>query len=114
MNIDDYQFGRINVQGKTYTSDVIILPGEVMDGWWRKEGHNLQLEDLDGAIQDKPDMLVIGTGYFGRMAVPPDIHQQLKALGIDVITGKTSEAVKEFNRLQQRSARVVAALHLSC
>ena len=114
MNIDAYQFGRIDIQGKTFTSDVIVLTDGVMEGWWRKEGHNLQLEDLGAAIRDKPETLVIGTGYFGRMAVPSDIHEELKALGIDVITGKTGEAVKEFNRLQQRSARVVAALHLSC
>ena len=114
MNIDAYQFDRIDIEGKSFTSDVIILPDKVMDGWWRKQGHNLQFEDLDDAIRDKPEMLVIGTGYFGRMAVPPDTRKQLRSLGIDVVTGKTGEAVKEFNRLQQEYPRIVAALHLTC
>lgn len=114
MNIDVYQFGRIDIQGKTFTSDVIVLPGEVMDGWWRKEGHNLQFEDLDAVVRQKPEMLVIGTGYFGRMVVPADTREQLESLGIHVVTANTGEAVKEFNRLQQEYARVAAALHLTC
>ena len=114
MHIDSYHFGRIDIEGKTFTSDVVILPHGVMDGWWRKEGHNLEVDDLEAAIRAKPDMLVIGTGYFGRMAVPEDTRQQLESLGIDVIAATTAEAVNQFNQLQRKYARVVAALHLSC
>ena len=114
MYIDAYHFGRIDIGGKTFTSDVIVMPGEVKDGWWRKEGHNLQLEDLEAAIHEKPEMLIIGTGYFGRMSVPDDTRSRLQSLRIQVVTAKTSLAVKEFNRLQQEYARVVAALHLTC
>ncbi len=114
MYIDAYHFGRIDIGGKTFTSDVIVMPGEVKDGWWRKEGHNLQLEDLEAAIHEKPEMLIIGTGYFGRMSVPDDTRSRLQSLGIQVVTAKTSLAVQDFNRLQQEYARVVAALHLTC
>lgn len=47
MRISEYEFGRIAVDDKTYTSDVIIAPGKVIDSWWRKEGHNLNIDDLD-------------------------------------------------------------------
>ena len=114
MYIDAYHFGRIDIGGKTFTSDVIVMPGEVKDGWWRKEGHNLQLEDLEAAIHEKPKVLVIGTGYFGRMAVPDDTRSRLQSLGMQVVTAKTSLAVQDFNRLQQEYARVGAALHLTC
>lgn len=35
--INSYDFGRIVVDGKAYTSDVIIFPDRVNSYWWRKE-----------------------------------------------------------------------------
>lgn len=35
MAIEDYEFGRITIDGATYTSDVIIRPEGVDDSWWR-------------------------------------------------------------------------------
>ncbi len=70
MKIDSYSFGRIVINGKTYTSDVIIYPGRVDASWWRKEGHLLQLEDVAEALQAKPDsnyrviiLSRVGQGY---------------------------------------------------
>lgn len=62
--IDSYEFGRIAVDGKNYTSDVIIFPDKVLDGWWRKNGHSLHLQDLKKVLEaePKPEVLVVGTG----------------------------------------------------
>jgi hypothetical protein len=35
MLIGPYEFGAIVINGKRYKSDVIVLPGRVIDGWWR-------------------------------------------------------------------------------
>lgn len=114
MRIETYDFGRIRIDGKTYTSDVIILPQQVRDSWWRSEGHRLQIEDLTDVISAKPDVLVVGTGYYGQMAVPAATRDFLEAEGIKVYTARTAEAVREFNELQKNIANVVAALHLTC
>ncbi|MCG6938019.1 MAG: MTH938/NDUFAF3 family protein [Gammaproteobacteria bacterium] len=114
MRISDYEFGKIAIADKTYTSDVIVAPEQVIDSWWRKEGHSLQIEDLDDIVNAKPDMLIIGTGYYGRMQVPVETKQYLKERGIKVIQAKTRDAVTEFNQLQKEYARIVAALHLTC
>ena len=114
MQISDYEFGRIAVADKTYTSDVIVAPEQVIDSWWRKQGHILQIEDLDDIVNAKPDMLIIGTGYYGRMQVPGATKQYLEEQGIKVLQAKTRDAVTEFNQLQKEYARIVAALHLSC
>ena len=35
--IEKNEFGAIRVDGKTYTTDIIIYPdGRVSDNWWRK------------------------------------------------------------------------------
>jgi len=44
--IESYKFGKIVVNGKSYSSDVIIIGNYVKADWWRKEGHCLHIEDL--------------------------------------------------------------------
>ncbi len=114
MIVDEYSFGRIIVAGKEYTSDVIIYPDRVDSSWWRTEGHLLIPEDLSDVLFDHPATLVIGTGYFGRMEVPAETLENIRNQGIRVLVARTKEAVEDFNRLQQQSSNVVAALHLTC
>ena len=114
MQIDNYSFGHIDIEGHGYDADVIIFPDHVQESWWRQEGHRLAREDLDTVLAEKPKMLVVGTGYYGRMQVPEETLDALRSAGIDVRAEKTGSAVEEFNRLQQECARIVAALHLTC
>ena len=114
MRISDYEFGKLAIADRTYTSDVIIAPERIIDCWWRKQGHNLQIEDLDDIVNAKPDLLIIGTGYYGRMQVPLETKQYLEERGIKVVQAKTRDAVTKFNQMQKEYARIVAALHLTC
>jgi hypothetical protein len=113
MKIDSYAFGRIVIEGKTYTSDVIIYPGRVVASWWRKEGHLLHPADLSEALAAKPDVLVIGTGYSGVMRVPRETVDRIAGQGIEVKVERTSKAVGLFNELQG-ARTVIAALHITC
>jgi hypothetical protein len=114
MHIDQYRFGHIDIEGRGYDADVIIFPDHVQGGWWRQEGHRLAREDLETVLAEKPDVLVIGTGYYGRMQVSEERLDALRSAGIGVKVETTSSAVEEFTRLQRECARIVAALHLTC
>jgi hypothetical protein len=114
MKVTGYSFGKIDIDGTVYTSDVIITPEKVDDSWWRKEGHRLQIPDLDAVVDAKPDVLVVGTGYFGRMLVPEETRRFLRSKGIELLDAPTGEAVKELNKLLAEKTRAVAALHLTC
>lgn len=111
--IDDYSFGRLTVDGREYRSDVIVLPERVLDSWWRREGHNLCLEDLEEALACRPEVLVIGQGHSGLMKVPPAVTEELRRRGIEVLIAPTQRAVLEYNRACG-GKRTVAALHLTC
>lgn len=113
MRIDSYQFGEIVIDGKTYRSDLLVFPDRVIDSWWRKKGHLLQFEDLTPVLEANPEVLVVGTGYFGIMAVPPGLKQQISGAGIEVCDARTKQAVCIFNSLVGQK-RVIAALHLTC
>jgi hypothetical protein len=114
MKITNYRFGAIEIDGTPYTSDVIITGGKVSDNWWRKKGHLLQKEDLPIIVEQRPEVLVVGTGYFGRMAIPDETRRYLKSHGITLKAAKTGEAVEAFNQLQEECAQAAAAFHLTC
>ena len=112
--IEHYEFGRIVIDGKSYSSDVIIYPDRVDAEWWREEGHRLSPVDLWEVVQAKPEILVVGTGYSGLMDVPSETIDYLQRQGIGVVVQRTSDAWKTYNRLLQKGRKVIAALHLTC
>jgi len=112
--IESYNFGKIVVNGKVYTSDLIIFNDSVRENWWRKEGHKLHIEDLKEVIKKKPEILIVGTGYFGLMKVPKEVKDFLTQKGIEVVSQKTKEACETFNKLLSCKRKVAAALHLTC
>ena len=114
MEINEYIFGKLVVDGQTFTNDVIITPEQVIDGWWREEGHRLDKADLAAVLEAKPDCLVVGTGYYGRMTVPQATVDYLQAKNIHLEYAPTKDAIEKFSQLQTRYARIVAALHLTC
>ena len=111
--IDSYDFGRVVINGKHYSNDLIIFRDKVRTSWWRKEGHRLHVEDLKDVLEAKPEVLVVGTGYSGLMTVPPETRKHVESEGIELITQKTAEACKIFNRIV-KSRKAVAVLHLTC
>jgi len=111
--IQSYNFGKITINENSYNSDLIIYKNEINDKWWRKEGHNLCIDDIQEIINKKPDILIIGTGAYGLMKVPPELINYLEKINIQVIVKKTKEACVEYNKLCQ-DKYVIAALHLTC
>ncbi|MHA1712670.1 MAG: Mth938-like domain-containing protein [Candidatus Ranarchaeia archaeon] len=116
MEINSYSFGSITVNGRQYTKDIIILPGQVVGNWWRKEGHQLSIEDLSLILEEDKHIgvLVIGTGYSGMMNVPNNVRDFLQEIGLRVIVQPTRQACQTFNELARQDVNVAAALHLTC
>lgn len=111
--IDSYQFGLISVNGKQYTSDVIVFPDRVKDNWRRRSSHQLFLDDIAEVMAGKPEVLIVGTGASGVMKVLPEVQQAADAQDIKLIVETTDKACHTYNRLSH-SHRAVAALHLTC
>ena len=110
--IEAYEFGRVVVDGREETRDVIVLPRRVVRHWWRREGHELVLEDLLEVLEDLPERLVVGTGAQGRMRPDPGTLRELEERGVAVEALPTGEAVRRYGKLDP--GRTAAALHLTC
>ena len=111
--IESYNFGRMKINGVTYSSDLIVFQDHVKSDWWRIEGHKLHVEDLEEVLKVKPEILVVGTGYYGLMKIMTETEKRLQVEGIKLIAEKTRGAYKTFNELS-KSNRVVGAFHLTC
>ncbi len=112
--IHGYSFGSIRIDDETYTSDVIIYPDRITD-WWRKTGHYLQEEDVIPILEHDPDVLVIGTGHNGVLAVAQEVENLCSERGVTLIARPTPEAWQIYNNFASAKDRtVVAALHLTC
>ena len=111
MKIDGYSFGSMTINGKVYKNDVIILPEKIVPDWWRKEGHNLFLEDLAFLDEFTPETLVVGCGYYGIMKTSDEVREYCADKGINLIVEKSATAVQTYNRIAG-SPDVAGAFHL--
>lgn len=112
--IGSYRFGQIEIDGQTYTTDVIILPAEVSGKWWRDEGHLVKPDDLTDVLEASPDVLVIGQGANGLMKIAPETLARLSEEGIEAVCLPTAPAVEAYNEKAAQGENVAAALHLTC
>ena len=112
--IDSYNFGKIIINGKIFTSDCIVSRDSINASWWRKSGHELSIEDIREIIEkEKPETIVVGKGKYGLMKILKETEDYLKEHGIEIHSGKTDEAVKIYNNVS-KDKKVVGFFHLTC
>ena len=119
--IDSFIFGKMVIQGKEFSADLVIVPQadfsgteyKVLPKWWRPKGHEVTASDVAVALSAHVKLLIIGTGEKGRVRVRSDAASLIKRAGIELVAAPTPEAVKIFNE-RAGGVRTAAALHLSC
>lgn len=117
--------GSVVIEGKTYTSDILILPSSIMEAnegefkpidriicpWQRKEELLVALSDLNDLIPLWPDALVIGVGFSEELKVASDVKVVLSGKNIHVMVFSTEQACEAYNEMAQGS-RTAFAIHL--
>ncbi len=112
MKIDRYRFGEIVIDGKSYSSDIMLVAGRVAE-WWRKAGHEVAVADLTEIIAAGPEILIIGTGAYGAVRIHPETASYLAEKGIELIASPSQQACDKYNELHVKH-RLAAAFHLTC
>lgn len=112
--IEEYTSGSITVNHKTYHQDLKIVQGQVLDNWWRKAGHRVDVNDMKDVLNASPNIIVIGTGYAENMRVSKELLSETRQRDIKLIAEDTYNAVKTFNDLYSRGKNVSGAFHLTC
>ena len=119
--IEEYKFGSITIDGKIYEYDVEVRwAGEVLK-WWRGESHVIDVEDVKRAIEQNPELIIIGTGESGLVKATDKAKEEILSRGIGLIVDKTEEAVKTFNiqkgeseEEEGKQKKVIGLFHLTC
>lgn len=112
--VEKYSFGSIRVRGKTYYHDIIISADTVSE-WRRAEGHVADAADLASIVAQGPAVLVIGTGYNGRMNVSKSAVKMCAQNRIELVVEPTAKATDLYNGMVlDRKPGLMAAFHITC
>jgi len=119
--IEEYKFGSIKIDGKTYNDDVEVRwTGEVLE-WPRKESHVIDVEDVQRAIEESPETIIIGTGELGIAQVTENAQKEIQSKNIKLVIDRTEQAAKTFNIINEdsieeegRQEKVIGLFHLTC
>jgi hypothetical protein len=119
--IEEYKFGSLTIDGRIYDYDLEVRwNGEILK-WWRKESHIIDIDDVQAALGQNPDIIIIGTGESGMAKVTDGLKHELKTKGIQLIVDFTEQATKTFNIINEDSAeeegeqrKVIGFFHLTC
>ena len=117
MKIDLLSFGKLDVEGERYEYDVVIEKGKV-----RKRGKKASKVHRDryghtplSAAEDIPlhgKTLFVGTGTYGSLPIMPEVYEEAKRHGVDVVAKPTVEVCQLVKALKPKD--VNAILHVTC
>ena len=112
--IESCSFGRMIINGTSYTKDVIIYPdGSVSSPWFRNRGHVLEVVDLEDLVAAAPGIIICGTGAMGFLRPSAAVVEYLRTRNIDFIAQKNAKAVRTYNKLSGEK-NVGGCFHLTC
>src|SRR2546427_5880464 len=103
MQLDEFRFGAIRIDGVTLTSDVVIDRGDVRK---RKKKASKPFRDRFGhtplSVEEnipwRCQTLVVGTGAEGALPVMKEVKREAERRGVELIAVPTPRAVRLLNR----------------
>jgi hypothetical protein len=115
MHFDEFSFGTLRIDGRTYEQDVVIDRGEIRK---RKKMPSKKFRDefghtplsIEEEIPWKCRRLVIGTGAYGRLPVMKQVKREAERRHVQLVIVPTSEALQ----IIERESEANAILHVTC
>jgi hypothetical protein len=110
-------FGVIELDGQRFEHDVVLEGGAVRR---RRKGASKAYRDryghtplsLDEAIPWSAPTLIIGTGVSGRLPVMPEVYEEARRRGVEIVAQPTELACRRLRAVDP--AQVAAILHVTC
>ena len=75
------------------------------------KAHFVGLAEIEPLLRERPDVLIIGTGYDNMVQVEKEI---LAMSAVQVLALPTPQAVRRYNELRSEGKRVTAIIHSTC
>jgi len=112
VEINSTRFGEVDINGKTYYSDMIV--------WWDgkieflSKRHIFNNKEISRLLKRRPEAIIIGTGQKGGIVKVTDGAQKLaKAKGVKLFIDQSPDAIDIFNGLIADNKKAVAVIHVT-
>jgi hypothetical protein len=110
-------FGLIEVDGQRYEYDVVLEQGAIRK---RKKGPSKVHREryghtplsVDEAIPWSTPVLIIGTGASGQLPIMPELYDEARRRGVEVVAEPTADACERLRSADPED--VSAILHVTC
>lgn len=124
MKIESSAFGEISIDGKTYTHDVVIFPKAIKkrEKWITKQkhgtSHKFTREEMEEYLcqvdTDQLEMIVVGTGHYGKLGLLEETKKILKEKEIQFVEYKTPKAIEYYLRSNHPRSKTLGIFHVTC
>ena len=118
--IEEYKFGIIVINKETYNNDLEVRWTDEILSWSRRKQDLIDIEDVKRALDQGPDVILIGKGYLKGIEITDEAKNEIKSRGVDLIIDATEEAVKTYNVINEESLeetgaqkKVIGLFHLT-
>jgi hypothetical protein len=110
-------FGVIEVDGQRFEHDVVLDRGVIRK---RKKGPSKVHREryghtplsADEAIPWSASVLIIGTGASGQLPIMPELYEEARRHGVQVVAEPTEDACQRLRSADSKD--VSAVLHVTC
>jgi hypothetical protein len=110
-------FGVIEIDGQRFEHDVVLERGAIRK---RKKGPSKVHREryghtplsIDEAIPWSASVLLIGTGASGRLPIMPELYEEARRRGVEVIAEPTEDACQRLRSVHP--GEISAVLHVTC
>lgn len=117
MRIQDFSFGSIQIDGKTYEHDLVIDRGEIKK---RKKKPSKKFREnfghtpisVEEKISWKCRQLIVGNGFNGALPVMDEVKRKAEQRGVELIILPTPRALEHLNK--ESTDDTNAILHVTC
>lgn len=110
-------FGEVEIEGRRYTSDVVIDAGRV------EKRHKKASKPYRGEYGHTPlsaeeripwggSRLIVGTGASGSLPIMPAVFAEADRRGVEIVAAPTQEALRLLRDVDTRD--VHAVVHVTC
>lgn len=119
MNIQA-EFGKIKIDGKEFHDAIVLPSGKLIEREYEKikskygTGHVIDDKEIDILLEEKPEIIIIGTGFDGMAKLTEKAKQKILDNDIKLIEEHTLEAVTKFLELKNKNQKVGGVFHSTC
>jgi hypothetical protein len=115
--IEEFRFGTIVVDGRTYTRDILILPDGTVklreDVFLNFVNHIVKQNEIIELLKANPELIVVGTGTDAKVKLSFNVERLIAESKVDLIALPSPQAIERYNQLVDKGKQVAALIHIT-